>query len=116
MLLHQQFWENWWSEELNGEPVKQAPQIIKSIETESNSANGAESTSEEASGSIDILPGFPQSIEGELILCNADNINTDGIYPGKYTYQDDITKEQMAKVCMENYDSQFYSKPNQVTL
>ncbi|KHC50972.1 homoaconitase, mitochondrial [Candida albicans P60002] len=97
-------------EELNGEPVKQAPQIIKSIETESNSANEAESTSEEASGSIDILPGFPQSIEGELILCNADNINTDGIYPGKYTYQDDITKEQMAKVCMENYDSQFYSK------
>ena len=31
----------------------------------------------------------------------------DGIYPGKYTYQDDITAETMAKVCMENFDPDF---------
>ncbi|RYP71232.1 hypothetical protein DL771_004924 [Monosporascus sp. 5C6A] len=36
-----------------------------------------------------ILPGFPEKIEG------------------KYTYQDNLTKEKMAEVCMENYDTEF---------
>lgn len=45
-----------------------------------------------------------------MILCDADNINTDGIYPGKYTYQDDIPRSKMAEVCMENYDSEFKQK------
>lgn len=26
---------------------------------------------------------------------------------GKYTYQDNISKEKMAEVCMENYDTEF---------
>ncbi|CCU82833.1 hypothetical protein BGHDH14_bgh00135 [Blumeria hordei DH14] len=56
-----------------------------------------------------ILPGFPERLEGEIIFCDADNINTDGIYPGKYTYQDDISEEKMAEVCMENYDPEFSS-------
>lgn len=56
-----------------------------------------------------VLPGFPEKLEGEIVFCDADNINTDGIYPGKYTYQDDITPEVMAKVCMENYDPSFGS-------
>ena len=56
---------------------------------------------------IEILPGFPEKVEGEIVFCDADNINTDGIYPGKYTYQDDVTKEKMAEVCMENYDPDF---------
>ena len=34
-------------------------------------------------------------------------MNTDGIYPGKYTYIDDFTPEQMAEVVMENYDPDF---------
>ncbi|KAH8712211.1 hypothetical protein GQ44DRAFT_625684, partial [Phaeosphaeriaceae sp. PMI808] len=55
----------------------------------------------------EILPGFPERINGEIVFCDADNINTDGIYPGKYTYQDDITREKMAEVCMENYDPNF---------
>ncbi|RFU72118.1 hypothetical protein TARUN_10141, partial [Trichoderma arundinaceum] len=55
----------------------------------------------------EILPGFPERIEGEIVFCDGDNINTDGIYPGKYTYQDNISKEQMAEVCMENYDTEF---------
>lgn len=63
-----------------------------------------------ASGSVEILEGFPSEISGELVLCDADNINTDGIYPGKYTYQDDVSKETMAKVCMENYDPEFQRK------
>lgn len=55
----------------------------------------------------DIVPGFPEKVEGEIVFCDADNINTDGIYPGKYTYQDNVPVEKMAEVCMENYDAAF---------
>ena len=34
-------------------------------------------------------------------------MNTDGIYPGKYTYIDDFTNAQQAEVVMENYDPEF---------
>jgi homoaconitate hydratase len=57
----------------------------------------------------DILPGFPEKVEGEIVFCDADNINTDGIYPGKYTYQDNVSVAKMAEVCMENYDKSFGS-------
>ena len=33
-----------------------------------------------------VPPGFPEKVEGEIVFCDADNIDTDGIYPGKYTY------------------------------
>jgi homoaconitate hydratase len=56
-----------------------------------------------------ILDGFPARMEGELLFCDADNLNTDGIYPGKYTYREDMTPEQMAAVAMENYDDNFQS-------
>lgn len=55
----------------------------------------------------EILPGFPEMVEGEIIFCDNDSINTDGIYHGKYTYQDGMTKEKMVAVCMENYDPEF---------
>ena len=42
-----------------------------------------------------------------MIFCHQDNLNTDGIYPGKYTYIDDFTPEQQAEVVMENYDPEF---------
>lgn len=65
---------------------------------------------------VDILRGFPEKISGEIIFCDADNLNTDGIYPGKYTYQDNFSKEDMARVCMENYDPHFDSiaRPNDI--
>ena len=56
---------------------------------------------------VEILYGFPESVTGELIFCHQDNLNTDGIYPGKYTYIDDFTPEQQAGVVMENYDPEF---------
>jgi len=59
------------------------------------------------SSKLKILPNFPSVWEGELIFCYQDNLNTDGIYPGKYTYIDDFTAEQQAKVVMENYDPEF---------
>ncbi|KAI4150281.1 MAG: hypothetical protein LQ341_001119 [Variospora aurantia] len=66
-------------------------------------------TIETPGSKVDILPGFPEKISGEIIFCDADNLNTDGIYPGKYTYQDNLSKEDIAHVCMENYDPQFNS-------
>ena len=56
-----------------------------------------------------IFPGFEPNLRGELVFCDHDNLNTDGIYPGKYTYQDDLTPKQMADVVMENYDPKFAS-------
>jgi len=54
-----------------------------------------------------IIKGFPESLEGNIIFCPQDNLNTDGIYPGKYTYIDDFTPQQQAEVVMENYDPEF---------
>lgn len=64
----------------------------------------------------EVLSGFPASITGEIVFCDADNINTDGIYPGKYTYQDNVPRDKMAEVCMENYDAAFgtLTKPGDV--
>ncbi|MCX6828391.1 MAG: homoaconitase [candidate division Zixibacteria bacterium] len=56
---------------------------------------------------VQIIEGFQETIEGELIFCHQDNLNTDGIFPGKYTYMDDFTPEQQASVVMENYDPEF---------
>ncbi|KAL3479440.1 hypothetical protein BJX99DRAFT_222117 [Aspergillus californicus] len=55
----------------------------------------------------ELYPGFPEVVSGEIVFCDVDNNNTDAIYPGKYTYQDDLTPEMMASVCMENYDPDF---------
>ncbi|PWN50040.1 putative LYS4-homoaconitase precursor [Violaceomyces palustris] len=67
----------------------------------------ASSSSASSSAGVEILPNFPTSFSGPLIFAPQDNLNTDGIYPGKYTYQDDITPEKQAEVVMENYDPNF---------
>lgn len=54
-----------------------------------------------------LYPGFPSTFSGPLLFAPQDNLNTDGIYPGKYTYRDDITLEGQAQVVMENYDPSF---------
>lgn len=56
-----------------------------------------------------ILPGFPEKISGQITFCSSDNISTDAVYPGKYTYRDDVSPEKMAEVCMSNYDPAFNS-------
>ncbi|KAK4152468.1 mitochondrial Homoaconitase [Chaetomidium leptoderma] len=91
--------------------IAQADGLIASAEKDMFGA-AAENAAEETSGEetlTEILPGFPEKIEGEIVFCDADNINTDGIYPGKYTYQDNISVDKMAEVCMENYDKAFGS-------
>ena len=56
-----------------------------------------------------LLDGFPAVFSGELLWAPQDNLNTDALYPGKYTYQDDITPDRQAEVVMENYDPAFAS-------
>jgi len=72
-----------------------------SIKTEAPKASSEEAVTAE------VLPNFPSVIKGEILFCPADNLNTDGIYPGKYTYNDDMTTDDMKKVVMENYDPNF---------
>jgi homoaconitate hydratase len=89
--------------------IKEADEMIASVESSGNqqSVNPPSETPSESETLTEILPGFPEKVRGEIVFCDADNINTDGIYPGKYTYQDDVTREKMAEVCMENYDPSF---------
>ena len=58
---------------------------------------------------VSLLEGFPEAIEGELLFCDVDNLNTDGIYAGKWTYKDDMGPQDQAGVAMENYDPEFRS-------
>lgn len=62
-------------------------QLINEVDSMIATAEGAgeESPSPaapEAETLTEILPGFPDRIEGEIVFCDGDNINTDGIYPG----------------------------------
>ncbi|KII89637.1 hypothetical protein PLICRDRAFT_158720 [Plicaturopsis crispa FD-325 SS-3] len=54
-----------------------------------------------------LLEGFPATFAGPLVFAPEDNVTTDALYPGKYTYQDDITLARQAEVVMENYDPSF---------
>ena len=73
-------------------------------ELAANGSTGAEK--------VEILKGFPARVKGRLVFMPQDNVNTDAIYGKDYTYRDDMTKEMMAKVVMENYDPQFASRTN----
>jgi homoaconitate hydratase len=63
-----------------------------------------------ASERVEILPGFPERIQGRLVFMAQDNVNTDAIYSKDHTYRDDMTPEMMARVVMENYDPQFSAR------
>jgi homoaconitate hydratase len=75
-----------------------------------------ESADTSAKPATEILPGFPERISGEIVFCDFDNLDTDNIYPGKLTYQDNVSKEDMANACMSNYDPEFkgIAKPNDI--
>lgn len=68
----------------------------------------ASAQAEETSGEA-VLPSFPKTFSGTILFAPQDNLNTDALYPGKYTYQDDITPTRQAEVVMENYDPAFSS-------
>ncbi|MEW6249509.1 MAG: aconitase family protein [Planctomycetota bacterium] len=68
-----------------------------------------------AKAKVEILPGFPRSIAGELLLVPKDNLNTDGMYGKEYTYKT-LAPEEMARVAMANYDPEFQNIAKQVGL
>jgi homoaconitate hydratase len=49
-------------------------------------------------------------VRGRLWFMDRDNLNTDGIFAGKHTYNDKMTPAEMAAVIFENYDADFRSK------
>lgn len=63
-----------------------------------------------AAEQVEILPGFPERVTGRLVFAPQDNLNTDGIYGKDYTYREDMTREMMAAVVMENYDPSFAAR------
>jgi homoaconitate hydratase len=56
---------------------------------------------------VEILDGFPAGLTGRVVFLPTDNLNTDGIYSKDWTYREDVTREKMAEVVMENYDPAF---------
>lgn len=82
---------------------------ISTSDAAAASSSSASAASTTAAAGVELLPSFPAAFTGPLIFAPQDNLNTDGIYPGKYTYQDDITPTKQAEVVMENYDPTFAS-------
>lgn len=98
-------------------PASLDPSLLPSTLGPTYKITSLESGSKEASvlpGSETVLESFPKSFSGPLLFAPQDNLNTDAIYPGKYTYQDDITLERQAEVVMENYDPSFASTVRQL--
>ncbi|ERF71882.1 Homoaconitase [Endocarpon pusillum Z07020] len=93
-----------------GNALEQLESLIDRVQTTARIGDDA------AQAVTKILPGFPAKISGEIVFADADNLDTDNIYAGKFTYQDYMTTADMAKVCMENYDPEFRSitKPNDI--
>jgi len=94
---------------VNGSSQRGPLGVIKQ-DGDSSSNTNSNNTSNSSGSNAEVVPlaeGFPKAIEGQLVFCYQDNLNTDGIYPGKYTYKEDITPQQQAQVVMENYDPQF---------
>ncbi len=58
-------------------------------------------------GALSVIPGFPPKVRGRAWFLDRDNLNTDGIYAGKHTYNDALTSEQMTAFIFENYDPDF---------
>jgi homoaconitate hydratase len=83
---------------IDGPDFGEAPQVKATIAVASRPSERS---------TVAVLKDFPTEVSGELVFCHQDNLNTDGIYPGKYTYIDDFTPQQQAQVVMENYDPEF---------
>ncbi len=78
----------------------------------------AKSDAKPEAKSFEVIAGFPAVVRGRAWFLDKDNLNTDGIYAGKHTYNDSMTSEQMAAVIFENYDADFRAraKPGDVVI
>ncbi len=59
-----------------------------------------------AGGTVAVIEGFPSTVRGRAWFLDRDNLNTDGIFAGKHTYNDKMTPQEMAGVIFENYDGE----------
>lgn len=82
-----------------------APAAYERIEARASARLGP--AVESGGGRVAILEGFPRAVEGRGLLLDRDNMNTDGIFAGKHTYNETLTPEAMAGVIFENYDPAF---------
>ncbi len=74
------------------------------------SANGESPMANRETGAVEVIAGFPERVGGRLWFMDRDNLNTDGIFAGKHTYNDKLTPQEMAAVIFENYDPGFRAK------
>ncbi len=63
--------------------------------------------SQAPNGQRRVVAGFPGLIRAGTVFLPRDDMNTDGIFAGKHTYNEALTPEQMAAVVFENYDPEF---------
>lgn len=66
-------------------------------------------SAERPAASVQLLDGFPAALVARSVLLARHDISTDAIYAGKWTYRNDLSREQMAAVALENYDARFQS-------
>jgi homoaconitate hydratase len=81
-----------------------SPTRFDSVKPRTASRRPPLSPQSSALGPVRVIDGFPATVRGRLWFLDRDNLNTDGIYAGKHTYNDAMTPEQMAAVIFENYD------------
>ncbi|CCF38493.1 homoaconitase [Colletotrichum higginsianum] len=88
--------------------------VLEQLESLIDRAESSVGNSDAETTTTQILPGFPEKISGEIVFCDADNLDTDNIYPGKSATSSG--EEGMANVCMSNYDPNFkvITKPNDI--
>ncbi len=60
-------------------------------------------------GRTRVVQGFPATVRAGTVFLPRDDVDTDGIFAGKHTYNDALTPEQMAAVIFENYDPAFHT-------
>jgi homoaconitate hydratase len=87
-----------------------APTRYKESRASTTIRRPASKTQDPRSNTASVIDGFPATVRGRLWFMDRDNLNTDGIYAGKHTYNDALTREEMAAVIFENYDPDFRAK------
>jgi homoaconitate hydratase len=81
-----------------------SPARYENVVVRAKSAESRGPSAEKKAAVVSVIEGFPAVVKGRAWFLDRDNLNTDGIYAGKHTYNDAMTPEQMAAVIFENYD------------
>ncbi len=80
------------------------------IEPRQLRATISKSKQEPAARTSTIIAGFPEETAGRVWFLNADNINTDLLYPSQYTYREDMSEQEMRAVVLQDFDPELASR------